>query len=341
MVEKWLFWFKELGKEHDGVVGKKCANLGELTRMGLPVPPGFALSVEAYKRFFCQTNAEQEIRGYTAQYAGKVPSLSKWTTVSNDIRQLVESKEMPKEMAYAITSQYDELSRKSGTVEMAVSVRSAGPVSHPGQYETYLNVKGGTDLIEKIIKVWSSSFNPRSLAYRAQRGLPLESDPIGVGILGMINAQAAGVALTADPNTGDHSKIVCEANWGLGESVVSGRMTPDFFLLDKESLKILIKRLGQKETCILCSETGVIEEEVPDERRSCFCLDDREVKEIANYGKCIEDHFKGVPQDIEWAISDDLQKGSNIFILQTRPAIIAEKKSATDTILDLIMSRKL
>jgi pyruvate,water dikinase len=157
----------------------------------------------------------------------------------------------------------------------------------------------------------------------------------------MINARAAGVALTADPNTGDHSKIVCEANWGLGESVVSGRMTPDFFLLDKESLEILIKRLGQKEMCILCRETGVIEEEVPDVRRSCFCLDDREVKQIANYGKYIEDYFKRVPQDIEWAISDDLQKGSNIFILQTRPAIIVEKKSATDQILDLIMSRKL
>ena len=340
MAKQWLFWFKELGKEHNNVVGRKCANLGELTRIGLPVPPGFALSVEAYNRFFSETNAEQEIREYIAQYVRKFPSLSEWTTVSNDIRHLVESKHMPKDMADAITSHYDELSRKSDTVKMAVSVRSAGPVSHPGQYETYLNVKGGTDLIEKVIKVWSSSFNPRSLVYRARKGLPLESDPIGVGILGMINARAAGVALTADPNTGDHSKIVCEANWGLGESVVSGRMIPDFFLLDKESLEILIRRLGQKEMCILCSETGVIEEEVPDERRSCFCLDDREVKEIANYGKFIEEYFKGVPQDIEWAISDELQKGNNLFFLQARPAIIVEKKSATDTILDLIMSRK-
>jgi pyruvate,water dikinase len=340
MAEKWLFRFEELRAEHTNVVGKKCANLGELTRIGLPVPPGFALSVEAYRRFLSETNAEQEIRRYISESATKIPTLSEWTAVSEDLRRIVKSKAMPKDMAHAITSNYDELSRSSGTIEMAVSVRSAGPVSHPGQYETYLNVKGGKDLIQKIIKVWASSFNARSLAFRARKSLPLESDPIGVGILGMINARAAGVTLTADPNTGDPSKIVCEANWGLGESVVSGRMTPDFFLLDKESLEILIKRLGQKEVCILCSETGVIEEEVSDERRSCFCLDDREVKEIANYGKVIEDYFKGVPQDIEWAINDDQQKGSNIFFLQTRPAIIVQKKSATDTILDLIMSRR-
>ena len=340
MAGQWLFWFEELGTEHNDVVGKKCANLGELTRMGLPVPPGFALTLDAYNRFLSETGAEEEIREYTAQHIGGSPSLSQWTTASEAIRQIVESKRMPEDMAEAIRSRYDSLSQKFGSSDTAVSVRSAGPVSHPGQYETYLNVKGGTDLLEKIIKVWSSSFNPRSLVYRARNDLSLESDPMGVAILGMINARAAGVTLTADPNTGDHSKIVCEANWGLGESVVSGRTTPDSFVLDKESLEILEKRLGEKEFCILCAETGVAEEDVPPDKRSCFCLDDREVKEIAKYGKSIEQYFKGVPQDIEWAISDQFKEGSNVFFLQTRPAIIADKKSATDTILDLIMSRR-
>ncbi|MCK4827080.1 PEP/pyruvate-binding domain-containing protein, partial [bacterium] len=231
MAEQWLFRFDEIGAEHNDLVGKKCANLGELTRMGLPVPPGFALSLEAYKRFLSETNADQEIQEYLDKYGREYSSMSQWGEVSNAIRQIVESKQMPEDIAKAIKSKYNELCGKCGASDMAVSVRSAGRASHPGQYETHLNVKGQSDLLEKIIKVWSSSFNPRSLVYRARQGLPLESDPIGVCILGMVNARTAGVTLTADPNTGDHSKIVCEANWGLGESVVSGSMTPDFFFL--------------------------------------------------------------------------------------------------------------
>ncbi len=338
--EKWLYWFEELGRDHNEVVGKKSANLGELTRMGMRVPAGFALSVDAYQRFLSETGAEQEIRSYVAQHVSDSLNLSQFTAASESIRKIVESKEMPGEMAELIASRYLELTRKSGTPDMAVSVRSAGPVSHPGQYETYLNVKGVGDLLDKVIKVWSSSFNPRSLAYRARKALPLETDPIGVAILGMINARAAGVTLTADPNTGDQSKIICEANWGLGESVVSGRSTPDSFVLDKESLNILERKLGDKEFCILCTEVGVAEEGVPLEKRSCYCLSDEEVKDVANQGKFIENYFNGIPQDIEWAISDDFPEGNSLFFLQARPAIIAEKKSATDTILDMVMSRR-
>jgi pyruvate,water dikinase len=338
--EKWLYWFEELGRDHHELVGKKSANLGELTRMGMRVPAGFALSVDAYQRFLSETGAEQEIRSYVAQHVSDSLNLSQFTAASESIRKIVESKEIPRDMAEAIASRYLELTRKSGTPDMAVSVRSAGPVSHPGQYETYLNVKGAGDLLDKVIKVWSSSFNPRSLAYRARKALPLETDPIGVAVLGMINARAAGVTLTADPNTGDQSKIICEANWGLGESVVSGRSTPDSFVLDKESLNILERKLGDKEFCILCTEVGVAEEGVPLEKRSRYCLSDEEVKDVAMKGKSIENYFNGIPQDIEWAISDDFPKGNSLFFLQARPAIIAEKKSATETILDMVMSRR-
>ena len=340
MAEQCLFRFEEIGAEHNDLVGKKCANLGELTRMGLPVPPGFALSLDAYKKFLSETSIEQDIRKYIEQHVAESQSLSQWATTSKAIRQIVESKEIPGDMSEEIISAYNELSGKSGVSDMPVSVRSAGAVSHPGQYETHLNVKGRSDLLEKIIKVWSSSFNPRSLAYRARNGLPLENDPIGICILGMVNARTAGVTLTADPNTGDHSKIVCEANWGLGESVVNGSVTPDFFTLDKESLQILEKKIGEKGRRISCSETGVMEEEVPSDKISSFCLSDEEVKQIASFGKIIEEHFQGIPQDLEWAISDDLPDVSNIFFLQTRPAIISKKKSTTDQILDLIISRK-
>jgi len=190
-----------------------------------------------------------------------------------------------------------------------------------------------------VIRVWSSSFNPRSLAFRAQYDLPIESDPIGVAILGMVKSRTAGVTLTANPNSGDDTKIVIEANWGLGESVVSGSVTPDYFILDKKSLNILEKRLGDKERCVSCSERGIAEECVTVDKGSEFCLSDEELKEIGKYGKLIEEHFKGIPQDIEWAVADEVIGENAIYFLQTRAAIIAEKRSDTDQILNLIMRR--
>ena len=338
MGKKWLFWFDEIGMKNDDLAGKKCANLGELTRMQLPVPPGFAISVDAYEMFMNKTEAIQEIREYFDKHGRQNRTLDQWTEVSMTLRKIIETQQMPIEMAQTITSHYHELSRKCGVSDPAVSVRSAGRVSRPGQYETHLNVKGSDGLLRSILKVWSSSFNPRSLAFRAQNDMPIETDPIGIAILGMINARTSGIMLTAVPHTGDDSKIVIEANWGLGESVVSGAVTPDYFILDKNSLDILEMKIGEKSKCISCSEKGVIEEEVPFDKSSEFCLTNEELKEIAKYGKLIEEHFRGVPQDVEWAISSN---GNNVFLLQTRPAVIAKKKSPTEKIIDLIIGRRL
>jgi len=332
MARQWIFWFEELGTEHNNLVGKKCANLGELTRIEMPVPPGFALCLDAYKRFLTESGAQEEIEEYLQRHADDFSNLRHLSRLSAEIRQIVESKRIPKDMANTIISYYNSLSRKCGTSNVAVSVRSAGPVSHPGQYETYLNVKGEVEVLEKIKKVWSSSFNPRSLAYRAKNNLPLEYDPIGVCIVRMVDAKVAGVILTADPNTGNRTRIVCEANWGLGESVVSGVVTPDVFVLDKDTLTVLERKKGQKERCIMCNATGVREEDVPHNKSQSYCLSDDELKKLARLAINLEQHF-GVPQDVEWA----LDKEDNVFLLQTRPAIIADQKSDIDTILDLIM----
>jgi pyruvate,water dikinase len=147
------------------LVGKKCANLGEMTRMGLPVPPGFALSVEAYSKFLSETSAKEEIRQYLGKFGKESLNIEQLQVFSKALRQIVESKEISNAMAKAIISYYDELSRRCNTSDVAVSARSAGPVSHPGQYETYLDIKGASDLLGKIVKVWASSFNPRSLAF--------------------------------------------------------------------------------------------------------------------------------------------------------------------------------
>jgi pyruvate,water dikinase len=337
MSERHVFWLEELGQEHYEICGKKCANLGEMAKIGLSIPPGFALSVEVYKDFLVQTNAMREIQNYLCQLSGDIENIEQFNQASRDMRQIAESKEMPDAMKELILSYYDHLCRKCNCADVAVSTRSAGPVSHPGQYETYLNVKGKADLLEKIKKVWASSFNPRSLAFRKRKGLPLENDPIGVAVLKMVKARSAGIVFTVDPNTGDASKMIIEANWGLGESVVSGELMPDSYIVDKESLQIREKKIGAKLKHVTFREVGVTEEETPTDKRSAFCLNDDEVSEIGRLAKILAKHF-GVPQDVEWAIDQDSLFPSNIVLLQTRPAVIAQKKAPVDQVVDLMLN---
>jgi len=336
--DKWIFRLEELGQEHGDLVGKKCANLGEIARMGLAVPGGFALSVDAYRDFMNMTPAANEIREYFSRSGSSPDDTGQFDGLSASIRRIVESEAMPEEMKEKVIEYYRELCRKCNIPEVAVSVRSSGPVSHPGQYETYLNVSGESEVIDKIKKVWASTFNARSLAFRKQKALPLESDPIGVAVLGMVRAKAAGIIFTADPNTGDTSRMIIEANWGLGESVVSGSSTPDIYTLNKDTLEVVEKTLGPKSRYITPGEAGTTEVETSPEKSSAFCLSDEEAKAIAGLGKKLEDRFNA-PQDIEWAIDQDAALPESIVLLQTRAEVIAQEKSHADQIVDLMLNR--
>ncbi len=337
MGEKILYWMEELGEEHGDIVGRKCANIGAISKIGLPIPPGFALSVDAYREFMIKTNALEEIKKYLQKFEDGLKTIEQFNNASKEIRQIVEAKEMPEKMKKEILENYKDLSLRCGAPDVPVSTRSAGPKSHPGQYETYLNVKGESELLEKIKKVWASSFNSRSLAMRAQKGLLLESDPIGVAVLKMVNARCAGVMFTADPNTGDTSTMIIEANWGLGESVVGGEVMPDIYIVDKESEKPIKKTLGKKNKFIKASEKGVVADDTPEEKSLAFCLSDIELKEVVKLGKALEDNFN-VPQDVEWAVDDDLPFPENIILLQTRAEIIVVKKNPVDQIADYMMN---
>lgn len=338
MSDKWILWFEELGQEFNDQVGKKCANLGEMTKMGLRVPPGFALTLEAYKDFMSLTGADKEIEGYLDNVDHGFENIQHFNEASEELRRIVESKEMPKEIEKPILSYYARLCEKCNKEDVAVSTRSAGAASHPGQYETHLNVQGNRDLIENVIKVWASTFNPRSLSARKHAGAPLESDPIGVAVLKMVNARTAGVLFTADPNSGDTSRMIIEANWGLGESVVGGEAMPDVYILDKESLEIVDRNLGSKGKYITFKEEGVAEEDTPTEKRCTFCLSDEEAKEVGRLGRILESHFN-VPQDTEWAIDQDLNFPESVILLQTRPEVIAQKKKPADQVIDLMLTR--
>jgi pyruvate,water dikinase len=339
--ERLIFWFEELGQEHNNTVGKKCANLGEMTRMGLPVPPGFALSIDMYRKFIRETGAEEEMSHYVeglGELKGK--GIALFEEMSHTLQGIIEGTETPPAITGEIIRSYDELCKRTGIPDVAVSVRSAGTESRPGMFETYLNVKGREDLLDKVKKVWASAYTTRAIALRVNKDLPILGDELGVAVPKMVNARASGIGFTVDPVTGDASKVIIEANWGLGEGVVSGAESVDSFLVDKGSLKVIERNVGKKSRCVLYREKGAGWEDVDVDKQSIPCLSDDEIQEIAKAALSLEERL-GCAQDMEWAIDQDLPFPQNLFHLQTRPAKVQAKKpkSTTDQIVDLIAKR--
>ena len=328
--DRWIYWLDELNKERSTLVGKKCANLGEMTRAGFHVPAGFALSLVAYDTFMRSTGALEEVTAYLASFTADPhdpAELHRWQKASDVLRAIVESKPMPPDMAEVILRYYTEVCGRTGSRECPVATRSAGTASHPGQYETFLHVRGQGEVLRNIIRVWGSTFNQRSLVARARGGYALEYDPIGVTVLQMVNAKAAGVMFTLNPATGDRAKIMIGGNWGLGETVVSGSVTPDEWMVDKVVMEIIKKTISPKGIEYIVDASGtVVAVDIPPDRRNSPCLTDAEVIALAKGGKQIEQHF-GEPQDIEWVIDKDLPLPESIFFVQTRPETTWKEKA--------------
>jgi pyruvate,water dikinase len=321
---KLVYWLDEIGKEYSEIVGKKCANLGELRKAKVRTPTGFVLSLKAYDEFMKKTGSYDEICRWLSTFNADCndhKDLPKFNEASNVLRNVLESKMMPSHIKDIVGQYYNQLCKTTGIANVPVAVRSAGPASHPGQYETYLYVKGESQVISHIIKVWLSTFNMRSLIARARHGVSLEYDPIGVAVIQMINARAAGVLFSIEPTKPDFTKMAIEGNWGLGESVVSGEVTPDGWIVDRSSLRVFSYEIAQKKhEYIFDPKTDrACYVEIPPERQEVPCLSEDEVHELAKLGKHIERHF-GSPQDIEWAIENGSPlPEENIVILQTRP----------------------
>jgi pyruvate,water dikinase len=207
-------------------------------------------------------------------------------------------------------------------------------------FETYLNVKGGEDLLDKVKRVWASAYTTRAIAFRANKGFPVLGDELGVAVPKMVNARAAGIAFTVNPVDGDASKVILEANWGLGEGVVSGAECVDGFIVSKQDLRILQRNIGKKTRCVMNKGIGADWVDVPANMQHMPCLADEEVVEISKLARTLEEKL-GCPQDVEWAIDQDLSFPQNLFHLQTRPAKVQAKKpaSTTDRIIDLLAKR--
>lgn len=342
MEDREVYWLEEIGQEYNDIVGKKSANLAEALKVaGIQGPPGFAISIGVCERFINETGIDREIQQYLRQNVpdGIGPAdLEQLEQVSLALRNIVESRGMPSALKETIASHYRILCDRCGATDVAVSVRSAGFKSHPGQYETCLNVKGAEQVLGKVIKVWSSIYNTRSISVAIRQAMPIdECPPVGVCILKMVPARAAGVCLTVHPVTGDETKALIESNWGLGESVVSGRVTPDKFVVDKREMQVIERTPGRKEKRVVMRDQGVSQEEVPADERGRLSLSDEEAIDIVVLAEKMESHF-GAPQDVEWAIDGSLPARENVVLLQTRPQVgIPKKKSATDKIIDMMI----
>jgi pyruvate,water dikinase len=338
---KWLFWFDELCIGDIDLVGKKCANLGEMTRAKVTVPPGFALSLPAYQKFMSESGLNDEISQYVQQrFEGRGPTnYTHYIEVSEHVKKLIETKEMSPELAVPIKENYQKLCELCGIEDVAVAVRSSGPVSMPGAFETFLNVKGADDVVKHVVKVWASTFSIQSLAKRLQDHHPILIDGIGVAVLKMVNASKAGVAFTMHPTNMDAAKVVIEGTWGLGESVVSSSVNPDHFSFDKATGKVE-KHINPKTLQIVYGEKGTQVVDVPAELQNVSCLSDEEINRVAQLALSVEKYYHGVPQDIEWVFDKDMGESQNLFLVQARNiSVVKQQKSQAEKIADFMLRR--
>lgn len=333
--KKLTLWFEDLRKQDIPIVGGKCANLGEMFQAGIPVPLGFAITAQAYEKFITETGIAKKIYKIIEKTVTDINDPHQYEKASKEIRQLIESTPMLPQIEKAIKNAYNELGKRTKSNQVFVAVRSSATAedlpdaSFAGQQETYLNVKGAKELVEKTIRCWSSLFTPRAIFYRAQKGFKHEQVLISVAVQKMVDAKAAGVTFTINPVTGESNQIVIESTWGLGESVVSGAITPDNYVTDKNTLEIISKKIAKKTVeYVRDSKTGkTIHLNVPIERQGQSSLTDEEIVKLTEFANRIEKHYDGKPQDIEWAIDRHLVFPENIFIVQSRPETVWSLKT--------------
>lgn len=341
--KKHIIWFKDCSSKDLPRVGGKNANLGEMLRLGLRVPPGFAVTTHAFDTFI----GRGRVRNKIVRTLSHIPpeDMNALEKAGRQIRDLIESTSIPEKIAKEIKEAYRKLGDLCGIPDLPVAVRSSATsedlktASFAGQHESYLWIRGEEEVIQHILKCWASLFTDRAIAYRNQIGWPHDKVTISVGVQKMVNAKCAGVMFTIDPVIGDENKIVVEGNWGLGESVVKGEVSPDHFLVDKQSSEILEKIVAQKIVCYQLEGNQVVCVPPSPEKQNQLCLNDEELVEIVRIGRISEAHYQSA-QDLEWAIDVDLPFPENVFLVQTRPVTSAgkPKQSNTDIIIDMMSS---
>jgi len=295
-------------------VGGKAANLGELTRAGFSVPPGFCLTTQAYTSVTSGTELESVLDQLASTPADDVTHLEICAATARS-RLLAVS--IPIDIVEAITRAYHELAPDK---TLPVAVRSSATAedlpfaSFAGQQETYLNIVGIEAILDAVRRCWASLWTDRAVSYRASNTIDHRTVRLAVVIQRMVNAQVAGVLFTANPLTGRRRQAVIDANPGLGEAVVSGAVNPDHFVINAETGEIIERRLGDKRMVIRSIPGGGTQRIEMAEQKSTSCLTDEQIEDLARLGIQVEAHY-GAPQDIEWAIDSE----GHLWLTQARP----------------------
>ena len=323
-----IAWFAEVGKDDIGVAGGKGANLGEMTRARIPVPPGFIVTADTYRRFL-------EASGLRPTIENLVSSLdyddsAQLQRVSREIKDRIVTVPVPQDISRDIKEAYRKLGSGAVAVRSSATAEDLKDASFAGQQATFLNVTGEDAVVQAVRGCWASLFEARAIFYRHDKGFDHLSVAIAVPVQRMVQSKCSGVMFTVETDTGDRSKIEIEAVWGLGEAIVSGETTPDNYRVDKESLRILSKRVVDQDTQLVRNPQATDHGEanlwlpVPDELRPQQKLSDEQIVALARIGRQVEEHY-GRPQDIEWA-----EENGELFIVQSRAVTVLTERGGVD-----------
>jgi len=322
--ERLTLWYEEFS-DHDYIlVGKENAALAEMVRAGVPVPPGFAVTMRAMEAFATSTGIHDQISRlvagiHEASYEAVKP-------VSDAAMRLLETTELPPDIEDAIVSGYRKLCMISEASNCPVAVQGSCSVSLPGQVMSYLNVREEKNVVDSIRRCWSGVYTVEAIMSRMNGGAPLLLN-IGVGVSSMVNPRVSGVIFTINPINGDPSKIAIDGSYGLREAVASGLVTPDTYFIDKVIMEPVKTIIGTKAIQYRYVDSGadMVQVPVPEENRHAACLTRQETLELARLGKLIENHY-GNPCNIEFAIGADRPFPKNILILRVREESVWSKK---------------
>ena len=327
--EELVLWFEQIGREDVALVGGKSASLGEMTaRTGVPVPYGFATTAYAYRLFLAETGLDKKI-GQILQELTDVEDSRQLRAVSAKVRQAIVDEKLPVEFETAIRSAYAELAGKAGDAEPFVAVRSSATAedlpdaSFAGQQESYLNVQGADEVLERVKECYASMFTDRAVYYRTKKNFSHTEVALSAVVQMMVFSQASGVMFTVNVINGNSDNILIEGSWGLGEYIVQGTVTPDLFWVSKRDLVIVERTVHDKPIQLIRRPGGgVVEKEVPEELRRIPVLNDEQIRQLAGYALDIEKHY-GCFMDMEWAIDE---RSGKLWILQARPETVWSNK---------------
>jgi pyruvate,water dikinase len=319
-------WFADIGLADRLEVGGKGGSLGELTRAGIEVPPGFVLKTAAFERFIAILESESPVRERVESLQAE--DLGAMTVLSAQLRARFAATPLPADVVDAIARALEGPS--NGAAASRVAVRSSATTedsadaSFAGLQDTYLWVNR-QQVQERVRSCWGSLYSVESLSYRRRRDFKEKNVSMAVVVQTMVDARTAGVMFTRSPLTGDRSVMTIEGSWGLGSAVVGGEVTPDRWVVGKITGEISVREISAKLICHAAAAGGGIETvSVPEDLQCVACMSDDEIQRLRAIGRKVERHY-GRSQDIEWAVERDSEK---ILLLQSRPETVWSTKES-------------